>query len=86
MLRDSRARVESILALDADRLDLTGHRVRGSGQRRGAAGLAGGAGVIRWHARSSELLAPLTLGRPYGPVFLTDRRAHAGSPARTYAR
>jgi integrase len=71
LLSVSGVAVERVLALDADRVDLTGHRSKT------AAGEP-----IRWDSQTSLLLTWLLAGRPCGPVFLTERRAPAGTPRR----
>ena len=72
VLHDSAAPADEVLRLDVGSLDLIQHRGRrapsGPGQ------------WIRWGAASTELLRWLTAGRPEGPVFLTSRRAPAGTP------
>jgi len=76
VLRDSGAPAAAVLALDADRLDLSRHRARpGPGGQGPAAGIA-------WHAGTSDVLRWLLAGRPSGPVFVTGRRvpARAGTP------
>lgn len=67
LLRDSGAPAAEILALDADRLDLTRHQLR-SGE------------LIRWREPTSQALGWLLAGRAAGPVFLTGRRAPSGIP------
>jgi integrase/recombinase XerD len=73
VLHESGASAAEVLALDADQLDLSRHRVlpRSSGQPSGVG--------IEWHGGTSQLLRWLLAGRMWGPVFVTDRRA----PART---
>jgi integrase/recombinase XerD len=68
VLYDTAASADDILALDADRLDLTGHRVRPGPGQDGEPGL-------HWRSGTSQLLRLLLAGRTVGPVFLTDRRA-----------
>jgi integrase len=70
MLHDSGAPAGQVLALDADQLDLSRHRVRA----RPGAGPVGG---IEWQERTSQVLRWLLAGRTWGPVFVTDRRAPA---------
>jgi integrase/recombinase XerD len=78
VLHDSGAPAATVLALDADRLDLARHRVR---RRHGEdAGPGGGAGV-EWRAGTSEALRWLLAGRTSGPVFVTGRRVPARSAA-----
>jgi len=69
LLADTGAPAEEILALDADHLDLASHRTRP----------AAGAD-LRWAPATSERLAWLLAGRSRGPVFLTERKAPAGTP------
>lgn len=71
VLRDSGAPAAAVLALDADHVDLSRHRVRS----RGSALLPGA--DIEWHEETSQLLRWLLAGRTWGPVFVTDRRAPA---------
>jgi len=68
LLLDTGAPAETLLALDAHMLDLRGHRARAA---RGAA--------VEWTPLTSDLLGWLLAGRRTGPVFLTDRRAPAGT-------
>jgi hypothetical protein len=69
-LRDSRAaRAGAVLALNADAVDCGGRRARAAG--RPEAG---------WSAGTWDLVSWLLAGRRHGPVFLTDRRAPAGTP------
>jgi hypothetical protein len=72
LLHDTSAPAEQILALDAGQLDLVRHRTRP------AAGL-GPDDVLRWQSGTSERLGWLLAGRAAGPVFLTHRRAPAGT-------
>jgi integrase len=73
LLHDTGASAAAILALDADRLDLTRHRTRPGYKDDDPA-------VIEWQAATSQALRWLLTGRTWGPVFLTGRRAPAGSP------
>jgi hypothetical protein len=66
LLADSGAAAETALALNADAIDVAGGQVRPAGR-------------IRWGRQTSELLGWLLAGRHHGPVFLTDRRAPAGT-------
>ncbi len=66
LLADSGAGAEMALALDADAVDVVGRRARPTSS-------------IRWGPQTSELLGWLLAGRHHGPVFLTDRRAAAGT-------
>ncbi|MFI6728495.1 hypothetical protein NRF20_03040 [Streptomyces sp. R-74717] len=71
LLHESGAPVERVLALDIDRLDLPGRRTR-----------AGTAPPLSWGSCTAHLLPMLLVGRtPAGPVFVTDRRAPATTPA-----
>jgi integrase len=72
VIYDSAAHSGDVLALDAGRLDLRGGRAV-------AGPPAGTADGIRWRDSTSQLLGWLLAGRTYGPVFLTDRRAPAGT-------
>ncbi|WP_327678273.1 hypothetical protein [Kitasatospora sp. NBC_00458] len=69
LLHESGAPVETVLALDADALDLPGRRTRPP------------APPLRWRTGTARLLPLLLAGRTTGPLFLTDRRAPAGTPA-----
>jgi hypothetical protein len=71
LLRDTSAPAEMILALDAGQLDLARHRTRPPG---------GPGEGLRWRPGTSERLSWLLAGRAAGPVFLTHRRAPAGTP------
>jgi integrase len=66
LLADSGAAADAVLALGADAVDVAGGRARGGA-------------TIRWGQQTSELLGWLLAGRHHGPVFLTDRRAPAGT-------
>jgi hypothetical protein len=66
LLADSGAAAETVLALNADAIDAAGGGARPAGR-------------IRWEQQTGELLGWLLAGRHHGPVFLTDRRAPAGS-------
>lgn len=69
---DSGGGIERILALDVPDLD--------PNRRRTHPRLAGE--PLHWRATTGGLLVLLAAGRPAGPLFLTDRRAPAGTPAR----
>lgn len=71
LLDDSGASAQCTLALDADHLDAQRHRARPGGEH----------GAVEWSAQTAELLSWLLAGRRHGPVFCTDRRAPAGTPA-----
>jgi integrase/recombinase XerD len=66
LLADTGAPAEEILALDAEHLDLASHRTRTR--------------ELSWTPPTSERLGWLLAGRCRGPVFLTERRAPAGTP------
>jgi integrase/recombinase XerD len=70
LLHDTGAPAAEILALNADRLDLAGHRLRDQGQS-----TAG----TEWRASTSQALRWLLAGRTWGPVFVTTRRAPQGT-------
>ena len=75
MLCDTGGPASDVLRLDIGQLDLTRHRVH--------RGPAPGAG-LQWREGTTQLVRWLLAGRPDGPVFLTGRRAPAGSaPADT---
>ena len=75
MLYDTGGPASDVLRLDIGQLDLTRHRVH--------RGPAPGIG-LHWREGTTQLLRWLLAGRPDGPVFLTGRRAPAGSaPADT---
>jgi integrase len=81
LLYDSGAAAAAVLALDADQLDLDGHRVR----RLPSCGTAGEQPAdIAWGAPTGQFLRWLLAGRTWGPVFLTGRRART-RPSRTTA-
>ncbi|MEV4556431.1 hypothetical protein AB0K51_05460 [Kitasatospora sp. NPDC049285] len=70
LVRETGAPIERLLALDVDRLDLANRRARvGAGER-----------PLRWRGGAARLLPLLVAGRSAGPLFLTDRRAPAGTP------
>jgi len=75
LLADTAAPAEFVLKLDAHGLDLGARRSRSSRSSRSS-----GAGQLDWSARTSDMLGWLLAGRRAGPVFLTDRRAPAGTP------
>ncbi len=68
LLRDSGVTAGTALKLDAGALDLARARAR----------IASGA-PVQWSVRTNDLLGWLLAGRRHGPVFLTDRRAPAGT-------
>ncbi|MEV0533677.1 hypothetical protein [Kitasatospora sp. NPDC050463] len=69
LLHESGAAVETVLALDVDDLDLVHRRTLPS------------APPLHWRAGTARLLPLLVAGRTAGPLFLTDRRAPAATPA-----
>jgi integrase len=73
LLYDSGAPAAEVLALDANWLDLSLHRVR---LRAGAEPQA----RLQWQETTSQILRWLMSGRTWGPVFLTDRKAPARIP------
>ena len=74
LLYESAAPAQDVLGLDIRHLDLASHRTR-------AHHSGGPASQARWRAGTSDLLRWLLAGRVDGPVFLTGRRAPAGTPA-----
>ena len=72
LLLDTGAAAEAVLSLDAGLLDLAGRRARTADAEQRALG---------WGPRTGDLLSWLLAGRRAGPVFLTDRRAPAGTAA-----
>jgi integrase/recombinase XerD len=70
LLHESRAPVEQVLALNIDDLDLVGRRTR-----------TPAATSLSWGRGTARLLPMLLAGRTAGPVFVTDRRAPAPTPA-----
>ncbi len=75
LIYDTGAPAGDVLHLDVGHLDLTRHRAH-----RGAGAATG----LQWREGTTQLLRWLLAGRPDGPVFVTGRRAPAGSaPADT---
>ncbi|MGW2179373.1 hypothetical protein ACWCXX_15010 [Streptomyces sp. NPDC001732] len=70
LLHESRAPVEQVLALDIDHLDLPGRRTKESATA-----------PLSWGPGTARLLPMLLAGRTAGPVFVTERRAPAGTAA-----
>ncbi len=70
LLVDAHLTADAALRLDAGAVDLTGRRARLPDGR-----------PAEWSGRTCELLGWLLAGRRTGPVFLTDRRAPAGTTA-----
>jgi hypothetical protein len=70
VLRDSGASAEAVLALNAHMVDGRSRRARTTDS-----------GPITWSAGTWQLLSWLLSGRRDGPVFVTDRRAPAGTSA-----
>ncbi len=73
LLHDCGRAADAVLALDADQLDLDCCRTRGPA----ACDLP-----LTWREPTSDLLRWLLAGRRKGPVFITSRRAPAGTPLR----
>ncbi|MFD0276648.1 hypothetical protein ACFVHB_22460 [Kitasatospora sp. NPDC127111] len=69
LLHESGAAIEAVLALDVDDLDLPHRRTLPS------------APPLHWRTGTARLLPLLVAGRTAGPLFLTDRRAPATTPA-----
>ncbi|MCZ9346984.1 site-specific integrase [Streptomyces sp. TRM76130] len=73
MLYESAARAEEILCLDVEDLH--------PGDKRGRTLAKGGATEwIHWQSGAAQLLPRLIAGRSRGPLFLTGRKAPAGTP------
>ncbi|MFD4658432.1 hypothetical protein ACFWP2_22700 [Kitasatospora sp. NPDC058444] len=70
LLHESGAAIETVLTLDTDHLDLPRRRTRP------------GHTTLHWQSGTARLLPLLVAGRATGPLFLTDRRAPAGTPTR----
>ena len=79
LLHDSGASAADVLALDADQLDLSLHRVRprAGGIRADvrASGVRTVTAGIEWGEGTGQLLRWMLAGRTWGPVFVTERRA-----------
>lgn len=73
LLSDTGASAAEVLALDLADLDRSHRRTHVRTHARGLPRL-------RWSHTTARLLALLLQGRTSGPVFLTDRRAPAGTP------
>ncbi|MFF9351900.1 hypothetical protein [Streptomyces sp. NPDC014734] len=69
LLHESGASVERVLALDIGHLDLLGRCAR-----------AGAGAPLGWGPGTARLLPMLLAGRTSGPVFVTCRRVHTGTP------
>lgn len=74
LLYESGAPVERLLALDVDDLDVLRRRTHASSGQAGTA-------AVRWRGGTARLLPLAVLSRTAGPLFLTDRRAPAGTAA-----
>ena len=70
LLQDTGAAADAALGLNAEGVDVVGRQVR----------LSPGV-VLEFSGETAGLLGWLLAGRRAGPVFLTGRRAHAGTPA-----
>ncbi len=71
LLHESGGRVEAVLALDVDDLDLPARQTRSR---------PGHPPALRWGPGAARLLPLLVAGRTEGPLFRTDRRARQGTP------
>jgi hypothetical protein len=69
VLHDSGASAEAVLALNSEAVDGRSRRARTADPS------------VSWSAGTWQLLSWLLAGRRHGPVFLTDRRAPAGTSA-----
>ena len=74
LVYEAAAPIEHLLALDTSDLDFPRARVRRQAEPRAV-------DRIDWGPLSAEVLPLLTIGRAAGPVFLTERRAAARTPA-----
>jgi integrase/recombinase XerD len=74
LLYESAARSDEVLTLDVGDLDLRNKRAR-------VVAKGGAVEWIHWQSGTAQLLLRLLRGRQAGPVFLTDRRAPARTPA-----
>jgi integrase/recombinase XerD len=74
LLYESAARADEVLTLDVGDLDLRNKRAR-------VVAKGGAVEWIHWQSGTAQLLPRLLRGRQAGPVFLTDRRAPARTPA-----
>ncbi|MGW3040723.1 hypothetical protein ACWC9T_11900 [Kitasatospora sp. NPDC001159] len=70
LLHESGAAIETVLALNTHELDLPRRRSHPRPDHPS----------VRWQAGTARLLPLLIAGRTGGPLFLTDRRAPAGTP------
>jgi hypothetical protein len=70
LLEDSGAAADRVLGLDAGAVDIGGRRAR-----------LDRSGWLEFGGVTGDLLGWLLAGRRSGPLFLTDRRALAGTPA-----
>jgi hypothetical protein len=70
LLQDTGASAQALLRLDAGSVDVTGRQAR----------LPAGE-LLRFEPATADLLSWLLAGRRAGPLFRTDRRAPAGTPA-----
>ncbi|MFF0298109.1 hypothetical protein ACFYST_32575 [Kitasatospora sp. NPDC004614] len=71
LVRETGAPIERLLALDVDQLDPADRQTRPA---------TAGERPLRWRGGTARLLPLLIAGRSAGPLFLTDRRAPAGTP------
>lgn len=74
LLYESAARADDVLTLDVGDLDLRNKRAR-------VVAKGGAVEWIHWQSGAAQLLPRLLRGRQAGPVFQTDRRAPARTPA-----
>jgi integrase len=74
MLYETAARASEILALDVEDLDLANKRARIRSK-------GGDIELVHFQSGAARLLPRLLAGRKYGPVFLSGRRAPAGTPS-----
>jgi len=74
LLYESAARADEVLSLDIGDLDIRNKRAR-------VVSKGGAVEWIHWQSGTAQLLPRLLRSRQAGPVFLTDRRAPARTPA-----
>lgn len=71
LVHETGAPIERLLTLDVNQLDLLRRRARPANAE---------VPPVRWRGGTARVLPMLVVGRIGGPLFLTDRRAPAGTP------